>query len=51
MEHLGIGPGPQVGRALAHLLELRIEHGPLSGDRARSALDEWWAQQEHPEHR
>ncbi len=51
MEHLGIGPGPQVGRALAHLLELRIEHGPLSGDRARSALDEWWAQQEPPGHR
>ncbi|MGH9178031.1 MAG: CCA tRNA nucleotidyltransferase, partial [Acidimicrobiales bacterium] len=28
MAHLGIPPGPVVGQALAHLLELRIEEGP-----------------------
>ncbi len=29
MALLGIRPGPLVGRAYAHLLELRMEHGPL----------------------
>jgi poly(A) polymerase len=42
MDHLGIGPGPAIGEALAHLLELRMEHGPLGEDEARRALDEWW---------
>jgi poly(A) polymerase len=41
MEHLGIGPGPIVGRALAHLLELRIERGPIDKDEAYRLLDEW----------
>lgn len=29
MEILGIGPGPLVGEAHPHLLELRTEHRPL----------------------
>ena len=44
MEHLGIGPGRAVGRALAHLLELRIEEGPLGEEEAIRRLDAWWAE-------
>jgi poly(A) polymerase len=43
MEHLGVGPGPVVGRALAHLLDLRMEHGPLGEDEAYRRLDAWWS--------
>jgi poly(A) polymerase len=46
MEHLGIAPGPAVGRALAFLLELRLEEGPLGEEEAFRRLDAWWAQQE-----
>jgi poly(A) polymerase len=38
---LGIAPGPLVGRAYKHLLELRIEHGPLGRDRAVQELLRW----------
>jgi poly(A) polymerase len=43
MEHLGIGPGPHVGEALSHLLELRMEEGPLGEEEAYRRLDAWWA--------
>ncbi len=43
MEHLGIGPGPDVGKAWKFLYELRLEEGPLGEDEARRRLDEWWA--------
>ena len=43
MEHLGIPPGPDVGKALAFLLELRLEEGPLGTEEATRRLDEWWA--------
>ncbi len=45
MEHLGIPPGPLVGKALAHLLELRLQHGPMEPEEAYRALDEWWARE------
>ncbi|MES4902322.1 MULTISPECIES: CCA tRNA nucleotidyltransferase [unclassified Streptomyces] len=45
MKILGIGPGPQVGKAYKHLLELRLEHGPMERDAAVVALQEWWAAQ------
>ena len=45
MAHLGLRPGPAVGRALAHLLEARLEEGPHSHDAAIKLLDEWWAAQ------
>lgn len=45
MAHLGIKPGPLVGRALAHLLELRLEEGPHPREEAYRLLDEWWAEQ------
>jgi poly(A) polymerase len=45
MAQLGIAPGRDVGRALAFLLELRLEEGPLGEDEARRRLDEWWKEQ------
>jgi poly(A) polymerase len=45
MERLGLAPGPAVGRALAFLLELRLEEGPLGPQEAGRRLDEWWAAQ------
>jgi poly(A) polymerase len=38
---LGIASGPEVGKARAHLLELRIENGPLGRDRAVQELLRW----------
>jgi poly(A) polymerase len=43
MRHLGIAPGPLVGEAWNHLLELRLEEGPMDRDEAFAALDDWWA--------
>ena len=42
MEILEISPGPVVGRAYKHMLEIRMEHGPLSYDEARLQLLKWW---------
>jgi len=44
MAHLGIKPSRAVGEALAFLLELRLDEGPLGEDEARRRLDEWWAE-------
>ncbi|MFG3254003.1 CCA tRNA nucleotidyltransferase [Streptomyces sp. NPDC048172] len=46
MRVLDIPPGPAVGQAYKHLLELRLEHGPMEHDAAVAALKEWWAAQE-----
>jgi poly(A) polymerase len=43
MEILGIPPGPDVGSAYRFLLDLRLDHGPMSEDDARAALLSWWA--------
>jgi len=43
MERLGVPPGPIVGEALAHLLELRMERGPIPDEEALTLLDEWAA--------
>jgi poly(A) polymerase len=43
MEILGIPAGPQVGAAYRHLLEVRLDHGPMSYEEARAALLEWAA--------
>ncbi|WP_079132274.1 CCA tRNA nucleotidyltransferase [Streptomyces nanshensis] len=45
MSILGVKPGPVVGNAYKHLLELRLEHGPMEHDEAVAALKEWWAAQ------
>lgn len=46
MALLEIGPGPLVGKAYKHLLELRLDHGPLGEERARAELLAWWATQQ-----
>lgn len=43
MTHLGIPPGPLVGKALAMLLEARLDEGPLTEGEAKRRLDVWWA--------
>ena len=48
MAVLGVAPGPVVGRAYKHLLELRMEHGPLPRDRAEAALRAWAQEQGLP---
>ncbi|MEU6051950.1 CCA tRNA nucleotidyltransferase [Streptomyces xanthochromogenes] len=45
MQILGVGPGPAIGQAYKHLLELRLENGPMEHDAAVAALKEWWAAQ------
>ena len=47
MEHLGMGPGRHIGQALDHLLEVRLEEGPLSEEEAFARLDAWWQSQSH----
>jgi poly(A) polymerase len=41
MAALGVRPGPLVGAAYRHLLELRMEHGPLGRERALEELQRW----------
>ncbi len=43
MELLGIGPSPLVGQAYKHLLELRLDNGPMTPAAAEQALREWAA--------
>ena len=43
MEHLGVPPGPVVGRALAFLMEIRLDEGEISEEEAYRQLDTWWA--------
>ncbi len=45
MSILGILPGPLVGKAYKHLLELRMQHGPMDHDRAVAELKAWYADQ------
>ncbi|WP_200263863.1 CCA tRNA nucleotidyltransferase [Streptomyces sp. HSG2] len=42
MEILGVPPGPVVGSAYKHLMELRLEKGPMKHDEAVTALRDWW---------
>ena len=43
MEHLGIPPGRTVGRALDHLLQVRLDEGLLGEEEAYRRLDQWAA--------
>jgi poly(A) polymerase len=47
MEILGVGPGPEVGRAWRFLKDLRLERGPLEPDEAERELRAWWAAEPH----
>ena len=46
MAHLGLEPGPEVGRAMKFLLELRRTEGELGGTEVRHRLDTWWSSQD-----
>jgi poly(A) polymerase len=45
-EHLGIQPSREVGDALRHLLELRLDRGPMAKEDALKELDLWWAERQ-----
>ena len=45
MAELGLAPGPEIGKAYRHLLELRMERGPMTREDAVAALHEWAAEQ------
>ncbi|MEC7827308.1 MAG: HDIG domain-containing metalloprotein [Actinomycetota bacterium] len=44
--HLGIEPGPVVGRALTFLLDLKRSEGDLGETAVLERLDIWWAEQQ-----
>ena len=44
MEILGLEPGPEVGRALAYLMDLRMERGLIPQDEAVELLKSWAAE-------
>jgi poly(A) polymerase len=48
MEHLGISPGRDVGKALDFLMEIRLEDGLLGDEAIRMRLDEWWKDRHRP---
>ena len=45
MEHLGLEPGPLVGRARQALLDARLERGPMAAEEAYAFLDAWAIEQ------
>ena len=44
MAILGISPSPIVGLAYQHLLDLRMDRGPLGPEVAKAELLTWWSQ-------
>ena len=49
MSRLGLRPGREVGQALAFLLELRLDEGPLGEAEASRRLDIWWKEHQEAE--
>ena len=45
MRILDVGPGPVVGAAYRHLLEVRLDEGPLGPQEAERRLRAWWSAQ------
>ena len=45
MALLELGPGPQVGRAMRFLMEIRREEGEISKAEAAHRLREWWMEE------
>jgi tRNA adenylyltransferase len=43
MRILGVRPGPEVGRAMKYLLDLRLDEGPLGAEEAERRLRAWHA--------
>jgi len=48
MEHLGIGPGREIGYAMKFLMEIRLDEGLLGDDEIRRRLDQWWNETTSP---
>lgn len=46
MEILGLKPGPVVGRAYQHMLDYRLDQGPVDQARAEEELKNWWFQEQ-----
>ncbi|MFD0704522.1 CCA tRNA nucleotidyltransferase [Alloscardovia venturai] len=46
MEILGLQPGPYVGKAYKHMLDFRLDNGPVEYDVAVEELKRWWKQQD-----
>jgi poly(A) polymerase len=42
MAELGIKPGPAVGKAYDHMLNIRLDKGPLTKAEALIQLHIWW---------
>ena len=45
MQILGLKPGPQVGRAYRHMLDYRLDQGPVDQQTAEQELRDWWQSQ------
>ena len=43
MEILDLKPGPMVGKAYRHMLDYRLDMGPVDQDQAVEELKSWWA--------
>lgn len=46
MEILDLEPGPLVGKAYQHMLDYRLDEGPVDQEIACAELKAWWAQQQ-----
>ena len=42
MQILDLKPGPQVGRAYRHMLDYRLDQGPVDQQTAEQELQDWW---------
>lgn len=49
MERFGVTAGPMIGRALAHLLDIKRTEGELAPAEVEARLDAWWADQTVPD--
>ncbi len=47
MEILGLQPGPQIGQAYKHMLNFRLDNGPVDREVAVEELQRWWAEQQN----
>ena len=46
MQLLSIEPGPMVGKAYKHMLEYRLDNGPVERDVAVAELERWYKEQD-----
>ena len=46
MQILGLTEGPMIGRAYNHMMNVRLDQGPLSREQAIAELENWWQAQQ-----